>query len=170
VKLVRIIPVSNYPLKASYASFEAAIEGAKGNALQPKARTDTEKLAGTRVVDAYWSDTEFAIRFSNEKFLHIWAIPGEVGWDVVGDAPMANAADVQRVGAEPVVHRWATPVVDDVKDCSALVSKRRGAEFQQLFVNEMGLLVYCRRKLIWRFAAVRRQDLDQPILSVSECD
>jgi hypothetical protein len=167
---VRIIPVSNYPLKSSYGSFEAAIEGAKGNPLQPKARTDSAELADTTIVDAYWTDVQISIRFSNEKFLHIWASPGDVEWDVVDDPPMAQAPDIQRVGAEPVVHRWAAPIVDDVKDCSALVSKRRGAEFQRLFVNEIGLLVYCRRRLIWRFAAVRRVDLDQPILSVSEVD
>jgi hypothetical protein len=167
---VRIIPVTNYPLKSSYGSFEAAIEGATRNPLQPKAQADSENLAGTTVVDAYWNDVEFAIRFSNERFLHIWACPGEVGWEIVEDPPVVDESDVQRVGAEPVIHRWAAPLVDEVKDCSTLVCKRRGAEFQRLFVNEIGLLVYCRRRLIWRFAAVRREDRDQPILSVSEGD
>ena len=90
VKLVRIIPVTNYPLKSSYRTFEAAIKGAKRNRFQPKARADSKILAGATVVDAYWTDVEFAIRFSNEKFLHILASPGESN------------------GTSSMIHRWST--------------------------------------------------------------
>jgi hypothetical protein len=166
---MRTIPVETYPLKKTYKTAEAAIEGAKNNPLQPMARADSDRLTGTSVVDACWTDTDFVIRFSNERFLHIWTCLEEVQWEVLECPPVLNKNEVQRVGAEPVVYCWQR-LGDRVHDSSALTAKRRGAEFQRLFVNEGGLLVYLRGHLIWHFAAIRRTDLDQPILLVDEMD
>lgn len=170
---MRVIPVDVYPIGREYDTFEAAIAGANGNPLQPKARADSARLAGTTVVDACWTDTDFVIRFSNGQFLHIYVRSGamhcgSVEWQVRETPPVMDEKEIQRVGAEPVIHRWRPSVGDYVQDCSALAAKRRGAPFQQLFVNELGLLVYCRGQMIWWFGAVRRTDLDQPVLSVSE--
>ena len=166
---MRTIFVETYPLKKTYKTAEAAIEGAKSNPLQPKARADSERLSGTTVVDVCWTDTHFVIRFSNERFLHIWACPEEVRWEVIEHPPAVTENEVQRVGAEPIVYRWQR-IGDRAHDCSALTAKRRGAEFQRLFINEGGLLVYLRGHSIWHFGAIRRTDLDQPILLVDEMD
>jgi hypothetical protein len=83
--------------------------------------------------------------------------------------PEIAGSQVQRVGAVPITFRWER-AGDHCMDCSALVAKRRGTEFQRLFVNEMGLLVYLRGQLIWQFAVVRRTDTDRPILYVFEGD
>jgi len=172
VSSMRIIPVESCPQKKAYESFEAAIEGAQNNPLQPRARADSERLIGATVVDAYWTDRQFVVRFSNEQFLHIWACPEELKWEVTKFAPVIPERDVRRIGDEPVVHRWrpGPALGDHVQDCSALVAKRRGAEFQQLFVNQFGLWVYLRGHLVWHFGAIRRTDLDQPILAVCEDD
>lgn len=167
---MRIIPVTTYPLRKTYKTAEAAIEGAKNHPLQPNARADASKLAGTMVVDAYWTDTDFVIRFSNEQLLHIWACLDEIRWEVSETPPMVKEGEVRRVGSEPVVYRWrpGPGFGDQIHDWSTLTAKRRGAEFQRLFVNEGGLLVYVRGHLIWCFMVIRRTDCDQPILYVEE--
>jgi hypothetical protein len=172
---MRIMPVDAYPLKKEYGSPKAAMEGAKNNPLQPIARTDAEELLGTTIVDAYWTDTDFVIRFSNQRFLHIRVALdacqlGDVRWEVLEAPPAIRENELQRVGAEPVIHRWRPELGDHVHDCSALTTKRIGAEFERLFVNEAGLLVYFRGRSIWFFSAIRRTDLDQPILFVAEND
>ena len=168
---MRIIPIDFYPLMKTYKSPEAAIEGAEDNPLQPRARADSMKLAGSTIVDAYWTDSDFVIRFSNERFLHIWACPGNAGWEVAETRPALDETKVRHVGAEPVTIRWPPnpDLRDSPMDCSALTAKRRGAEFQRLFVNEQ-LSVYCRGQLIWDFYSVRHTSLNRPILYVSESD
>jgi len=166
---MQAIPIAGYPLERTYRTAKAAIEGAKNNPRQPKARADSARLAGATVVDACWTDTEFIVRFSNAMFLHIWVYPGQVQWKITDTQPDIAGSQVQRVGAAPMIFRWER-AGDGCVDCSALVAKRRGAEFQQLFVNEFGLLVYLRGQLIWQFGVVRRTDTGQPILYVCEGD
>jgi hypothetical protein len=165
---MRVIPVDVYPLKRAYDSFAAAIIGAERHPFQPKARADTAKLAGAVVVDACWTDTDFIVRFSNGLYLQVFAEREQIRWEVTDAPPNLSEFDVERVGASVVTCRWRTGVGDSTMDRSALVAKRRRSQFERLFVNEGGLLMYCRAQPIWWFHVIRRTDLDQPFLFVTE--
>jgi hypothetical protein len=167
---MRVIPVDSYYSVKGYDSLEAAIEGAYSHPEQAQARDDTERLAGSRVVDAYWTDSDCVIRFTNELLLHIRAEVDSVVWETVDRPPELDHIAIERVGAPPIVGRWRSDIGDRILDRSALAAKRRGREFKMLFVNEVGLYVYCRGVLIWMFQSVRRTDLDQPMLWVTEAD
>jgi hypothetical protein len=162
------VPVDFYPLERTYKTAQAAIAGARNNPRQPKAKADSAKLAGTSVVDAWWTHTQFAIRFSNGHILHIWVSPGRVEWEVTDVPPVIGESETQRIGSKPIRYRCGPGAREVSQDWSALTARRRGAEFERLWLNEGGLLVYLRGRLIWFFAVVRRTDLDQPILWVEE--
>ena len=135
---------------------------------QRQAQADSEKLAGTTVDDAYWTDTDFVIWWSNELLLHVFVDGDDARWTLRKSPPRINERRKERIGSAPVILRWPAPVGDSVMDRSVLAAARRGSKFVRLFINEMALLVYCRDHLIWWFSAVRRTDLDQPILCVTE--
>jgi hypothetical protein len=142
---------------------------AENHPLQPKAQSDSATLAGAIIEEAYWSDSDFVIRLSTGLYLHIWTAGDEVAWRVRDSAPLLEQKRIERVGAAPVI--WRFDAVDDVvMDRSALFAKRRGSELQQLFVNEFGLLVYCKRNAIWWFHAGFRTDTGEPVLFVTEGD
>jgi hypothetical protein len=164
---VRVIPVEPYLVRDTYASFEGAIAGALRHPLQAQAKADTAALFGACVADAWWTDTDCVVQFSNGRFLHVWA-DGEVArWAVTATPPALDEAAVERIGAPAVLCRW--PVVGDwVWGRSALAAKRVGGEFVRLFVTGGALLAYCRGQLIWWFSAARRTDLGVSILHVSE--
>jgi hypothetical protein len=165
--VVRIIPVEPYPLQDTYATFEGAIAGALRHPLQALAQADTAAFFGASVADAWWTDTDYVVQFSNGRLLHIWA-DGEVArWTVTHTAPTLDAA-MERIGAPAVLCRWPPVLGDRVWDRSALAAKRVGSEFVRLFVTGGAMLVYCRGQLIWWFSAVRRTDLGVSILHVCE--
>jgi hypothetical protein len=110
------------------------------------------------------------LRFSNECSLRIHINAPEVIWDVAESVPPLECLDVERVGSPSVLCQWRPGVGDHVMDRSALVSKRRGSVFKQLFVNEMGLLVYFRGHAILWFCAVRHAKSKEPLLYVTEGD
>ena len=162
-----VIPVSALLPSRTYDTPEAAIRGAYGHPLQPKAREDGARLIGAAVADAWWTEAEHAVAFSNGLFLHVRAEADEVAWTMT-ESPPVLPGEVGRIGSPPVVLDWGTEVGRHPMDRSALAEKRLGAEVYLLFVNEMGLLLYCRRHLIWWFSAARRTDLDRPVLYVTE--
>jgi hypothetical protein len=55
-------------------------------------------------------------------------------------------------------------------DSSALVAKRRGAQFQGLFVNECGLFLYLREPPILHFGRVQRIADGRSILTACDSD
>jgi len=163
---VRVIPVEPYPVQETYSTFEGAIAGAMLHPLQPKAQADTAALLKARVTDAWWTDRDCVVQFSNERFLHVWADGQLVQWVVTNTPPALDVA-VERIGSPAALCRW--PVVGDkVWDRSALAAKRLGSEFVRLFVTGGALLVYCRGHLIWWFSAARRTDIDLSILHACE--
>lgn len=165
----RVVPVEPYPLRESYDTFEGAIAGPLRDSLQPKARADTARLLGSRVMGAWWTDTDCVIRFSNGLLLHVRVDLGGVSWELVDAPPELVESETERIGAPAVTLRW--PVVGDrVMDRAELAAKRMGSEFEQLFVTSGTLLVYCRGQLIWWFSAVRRTDTGQPLLFITEDD
>jgi hypothetical protein len=167
---MRVIPVTTYPLKATYDSFAAAIAAAKADPLQPKAQSDSARLARAMVVDARWTDTDFVIEFSNTLFLHVYVHGEEVDWNVADTPPALDVSAVERAGDPAVMIRWGPEVGDEILDRSDLVSRRRGSEFRLLFVSGPAFLVYCRGHRILWFQAVHRTDLDQSMLWVTEED
>ena len=166
---MRVIPVEPYPVQDAYPGFEGAIAGALRHPLQSQARADTLAFLGARVADAWWTDTDCVIRFSNERLLHIWVDGHMVRWGVADTSPELSGAVVERIGAPAVICRWLVSG-DEVRDRSALAAKRVGSEFVRLFVTGGALLVYCRGQLIWWFSAVHRTDTNLPMLYVTEDD
>jgi hypothetical protein len=129
-------------------------------------------LAGAILVDGCWTLGEWRLRFSNDLSLRIW-IPGtEVRWSLAEQLPELPEPKINRVGAPPI-RLWfphSTSVSECAMDCSALLAKRRGAEFQNLFVNDMALYVYFRSQLVLQFMANYRLDDGSNLLYVSEDD
>jgi hypothetical protein len=86
----------------------------------------------------------------------------------------AAEAIVERVGAPPVILRWPTTAKystgELTMDGTTLAAARIGRKFAEFFVNERGLLVYCRRVLIWCFTAVHDTLQGRTILNVQEDD
>src|SRR5438552_15797594 len=105
---MRVIPVDVYPLKEQYQhdSLAEAIAGAMHYPLQPKARSDTTRLQGAALIDACWTDTDFVLRFSDGKFLHIYIDGEELNWNLVDTAPALDESIIERVGAAAVLCRW----------------------------------------------------------------
>ena len=165
---MRVIPVEPYPVRDTYASFEGAIAGALRHPLQAQAQADAAAFFGACVADAWWTDTDCVVQFSNGRLLHIWADGQVARWAVTDTPPTLDAAATERIGAPAVLCRWPPVVGDRVWDRSALAAKRVGSEFVRLFVTGGALLVYCRGQLIWWFSAARRTDLGVSILHVSE--
>lgn len=164
---MRIIPVEGYPLK-TYSSPEEAIDAFLRHPLQAKARADTAKLAGTTIFDAYWTDTDHVICFSNGLLVHVFLAGTAVDWTVTAEPPQLDEKDVERIGAPPVIFRW--PNGESQKDRSALAAARIGRKFTGLAVTDNMFLVYCSGVLIWHFWPVRDTDRDRPILNVFEDD
>ena len=77
--LMRLIPVEFFPF-VGYDSPTECIEASLRHRLQARARTDTAKLAGASVADAYWTDTDHVIRFSNGLMLHVFLTDKEIAF------------------------------------------------------------------------------------------
>jgi hypothetical protein len=167
---MRIIPVESFPPPEGYDTIDAAIAGAMKHPRQSQAVSDTSRLRGAAIVDACWTDTDFVIRFSNGRLLHVFVSGQIVDWRVTESMPDVDDSQFERVGAEPVTLRWRSSGGDEVLDRSAMTAKRRGCDVERLFVNELGFLVDCRGQLIWWFMAVRRRDSGCAFLHVSESD
>ncbi len=166
---MRVIPIESYPLKQTYDTLEGAIAGALRDPLQATAKEDTIKLLGSRITDAWWTDTDCVISFSNGRFLRIWAVGEVVEWLVTDTAPKFDETAIERIGAPAVVCQWST-LGDVVWNRSDLAAKRIGMEFWQLFVTAGALLVYCRKQMIWWFHSVRRTDTGHSMLFTAEDD
>jgi len=169
VSAMRTLAVESFPLRESYGSFEGAIAGALNDPLQPKAKADTVKVLGSCVEDAWGTDTDCAIQFSNGIWLHIRVEDEAVSWSLLETSPSLAVPEPERVGSPAVTLRWPN-VGDHIMNRSELAAKRIGSEFTRLFVTSGALLVYCRGQLIWWFSAVRQTETGRPFLFVTEDD
>jgi hypothetical protein len=170
------IPVESYPLSRTYGSFEAAIHGAFAHPRQPKATNDTSKLAESRLLDGCWTEDEFALHFTNGRWLFVYCqgrvlkCADDLNWEVLDSEPNFPESRVKRVGEPPVICAWGPPVGEAIMDPSSLISGRLGADFVRLFVNEGGLLIYFKQRPILHIAPVRRTDLNRPMLWIGESE
>ncbi len=113
------------------------------------------------------------IRFSNQKFLHVFVDPKErwrnVQWRILENEPTISGANFEKVGAPPVVLHF--PQVDPyVMDRSSLIAARRGRDIIKFFVNEFSFYLYTPRRLILSFGSVYRLDNKENLLYFYEGD
>lgn len=133
---MKLIPVQHVGDIEGHDTPEAAIEAAKNHRSPAKTRADGAALAGSRFVDAWRGADQWVLEFSGGLWLRVFADPTapvdpRVGWAVERERPAVTA------DPEPVVFEWpwgrkAQP------DPAALAAGRRGAEFWQLWVDELG--------------------------------
>lgn len=164
------IPVRSYSSGRSFDSIEAAVRHAFSHPLLPAARRDAARLRDAVFVDAAWTLSEWWLRFDCGLTLRVWADPAAVHWSVGPSADESADGEHQRVGAEPVTLDFAGTVGLWTMDASALVAKRRGAVFRDLFVGEHGLFVYLRGHLTLTLGRVERVADGRSILYVLEDD
>ena len=157
------IPVESLADGGSYQTAEEAIAAAKGHALQPKARQEAAEFAGRRFVDAWRDSRQWVLEFSGPLWLRVFASGTRVSWAVEWSRP--NGAAV----TGPVLLEWASGA-RSCSDPGSVAAGRRGAEFWQFWVNDMGFHVYLRHQRILCFSPVRRRDTGEPILHVWEDD
>jgi hypothetical protein len=170
---MRIIPVDPYPIRPAFASFEAAIRHAKTYAPLARATAEEQQLLDALIIDGFWTDTDFVIRFSNGRFLHVWVAPAAnssaVDWRVLEAEPQLRAEAVGRVGSAADLIEFPKIGVN-VMDRSAMLASRRGKPLRKLFINELGFYVYTPRQRILVFHCVRRRDTGENLLFVCEDD
>ena len=160
---MNILPVDIGRPIDGYSSAEAAIAAAQGHRQQQRARADGALLAGQSFVGGRCSYSRWCLEFSGSLWLDITCRNDEVDWRLGHEAPTFEDS------SDPFALRWPSGA-ESVIDPAKLFANRVGAEFWQLWVNEVGFYVYLRRKLILRFHAVRRVDDGTCIHSVSEDD
>jgi hypothetical protein len=158
-----MIPVEPAERITGHDTPEAAIAAAKADPLQPKAREDATAFAGRTFVDGWHAADEWVLEFSGGVWLRVFIENARVAWAVARVRPDGN------VITGPVVLEWPSGRTSRI-DPASLVASRRGADFWQFWVNDMGFHVYLRRKLILCFSPVRRRDTGQIILHVWEDD
>lgn len=164
---MRTIDVEPYSLRERYNSFEEGITGALRDPLQPKAKADSARLLGSHIVNAWWTDKDFVICFSNGLSLHIRVEGETLSWSL--KETFSPFDESQGLGTPAVMLNWPNGR-DHLMDRSELVTKRLGSEFERLFVTAGALLVYCRSQLIWWFSPARQTNTRQSILFVNEDD
>ena len=153
------IAVRPHPFRDAFDSIEGAVAHALSHPLRLDARRDAGRLAGTTLVDGFWTLGHWGLRFSNGLVLHIQVPETEVRWRLDEDLMEPSDGPVWRVGSPPVRLRWPDPAGVAEMDGSGLLAKRRGAEFRDLHVNHTGLYLYFRGHLVFEFhAAVRVAD------------
>jgi len=86
------IPIASEPPNPVFNTAEEAIRFV--HPLLPKAKADALLLANTTIDDGFWTDQEFAIRFSNGLFLHVFVEDKGEGWTLLMTAlKMIRSAD-----------------------------------------------------------------------------
>jgi hypothetical protein len=151
------IPVQPHGHATGHPTIEAAIDGAKRHPKQRKAHDDAALLAGRHFVDARCDLQQWALEFSGPAWLHVFANEGGVDWRVATEPPVLNTV------SEPIVFEWRSGGMSEM-DCRGLSTERRGAEFALLWVNEFGLYVYLKNRLILSFHAVKHCETGEIIL------
>lgn len=161
------IRVHAHPPERTYKTAEAAIAGARNHPLQPQATSDAALLAESTLVDAFWTCSEHVLRFSNGRWLHVFLDDRRVRWSVSEAEPSIDGL-IARVGSPPVVLDWGNEIGQKTMECSSLIAARRGKEFNRLWVNEGGVLVYLKGCLTLCFHPIFADDTGEDMLYVTE--
>ncbi len=176
---MQVIPVEAYGFGPTFSSIEASVRHALKYAPLARAKADAALFRDSEIIDGFWTDTEWVLRFSNGRFLHVAVEAGRssgaVTWRVLEREPVVHASDVQRVGSEPVILDFARVGAHErglpyVMDRSKMMAARRGRPFKAFFVNELAFYVYTPRQRILCFGCVRRRDTNTGLLYVYEDD
>jgi hypothetical protein len=161
--VIDTIPIQPYGTITGYSTAKEAIQAAAKNPLRPKALEDSAILYGRRFVGAACDQRRWLIEFSGPMWLEVSVGPAGVDW----------AVSLQTLPLEPIVSpikfEWRSGQVSTM-DCNALSEPRLGADFWQLWVTELGLLLYLRGLPILNFHAVERRDTGELMLFVCDGD
>jgi hypothetical protein len=166
------ISVRPYPRERVFRwpELRAAVSHAFSHPLLPAARQDVTRLGNARLSDAHWTLREWSLSFDNDLELRVWPEEPEVRWHLGRRAEQPRPADVLQVGSPPILIRWLQWQEVSEMDWSALVAKRLGASFRDLFVNDGGLFVYFEKHLVLCFHAICCDADEQSMLYVYEDD
>ena len=162
------VRVKSFPLARTFDSFDAGVSYARAHPQQPQAGRDAARLKDATFVDAYWTMYDWVLCFDSDLSLRIWIDQAEVKWALKPSQSMLVGEEYYRVGASAFPLIWETTGQSSEMDCSALVAKRRGARFKNLFVNENGLYVYLHGHLILEFFCIERLADGRAIIYVFE--
>jgi hypothetical protein len=149
--------VTPYPLRRTFDSFEAAVAYSLSHPRLPEARRDAARLQDSSFVDACWTLLEWRIQFDCDLSLFVWLDNNEIQWSLQPSPAEIAPDEFQRVGCAPIALDWAGTVGLWEMDCSSLVSKRRGAKFENLFFNDHGLFIYLQGHLILHLGRAKRE-------------
>jgi hypothetical protein len=167
------IPVDPYPIAPTFSSMAEAIRHAESYLPLAKAKADEQLVFGSYIVDAYWSDTDFVIRFSNGRFFHIFigaeGTNRSIRWGILDSEPKLPEAELMRVGSPPVILVFRRDLKYTM-DRSAMIQARRGQEVKRFFVNEQCFYLYTSGQGILCFDVVLRRDTGGDLLYVYEED
>jgi hypothetical protein len=168
---MRTISVDSYPITRTSASAPEAVRLAKSHPPLSKARADEQCAVGGQLIDAFWTDTDFVIRLSTCRLLHIFVDPKNAGshvnWQILDAEPIFAGAELMRVGTPPV--RLKFPRAGEcIMDCSKMIAARRGGNVQRFFVSELGFYLYMPQQRILCFFSVFRTDTGENLLYVHE--
>jgi len=168
---MRTLAVHSSPIAPTFSSADAAIQHSKSYSRSAKARADEGLVTGCEITDAYWSDTDFVIRFSNDRFLHLFVAAEQsemsVKWGILERDPVLPGVALEYIGSAPVALQFSR-AGHYVMDRSALIAARRGKTLTRFFVNEMGIYLYTPRQLTLCFRSVFRVDTGDGLLYVGE--
>ena len=132
--------------------------------LRPKLDGYIEALAGTQLLDAKWSETQFLFHFSNGLSLDVTLDEHDICWSLEESS--------QRISTElpslPICFDWGGSIGIRTEDVPRFVATRIGCDFVNLCVNDDYFYVYFRRKLILSFSTAFRTDTGEPLFYICE--
>jgi hypothetical protein len=170
---MREISVGSYPFEPTFKTAAAAIAHAKSYGPLVRAKADYQSIMGSQMVDAFWTDEVFVIRFSNQKYLHVFVDPKErrqnVQWRMMDNEPVVPGVNFRKVGAPAIVLNFPKGG-SYVMDCSTLIAARLGKEIKRFFVNELGFFIHTPQQRMLSFGSVYRLDNHENLLYVFEDD
>ncbi len=164
------IPVDVRKRMIDFGTPEEAIEACRNNPLSERVRSDSERLSGTTIEDGYWTEKDFAIKFSNGLWIHVYVETDTVKWVITDRRPALGSLGFEEIGADPVLLLWEGTGESSVLDRSSLLAQRIGKEFSDLFLNDIGLYLYTKKQRILTFNAIFRRDTGGEMLLVDEDD
>ena len=155
---MQTILVDSGPPPISYRTFEEAVSGAEKHTAQEHARACASELSGARVVSGTWQRAACEIEFSNGRLLLVQANQFAVSWAV-------SAFRTIQPGPGPAAAElvWSTEI-RCVFEPDSFLPRIVGADFDQLFVNEVGLLLYTAGNPILWFRAFQNRESHEDLL------
>ena len=160
---MQIVHIDSGPRPRSYGTFSKAISGANCHPLQEEARRATVKLSGSTVSEIVWTSDSCQVAFSNGSSLQIRAHDFALEWDIRSPNSTKIAEPYP-----PVQVVWKSASTMEF-DPDSQFSCIRNTQFLQLFVNDVGLLLYTAgNPILWFHAYRARQRGDDFLFAAFE--